>query len=178
MVFAARAVFGYTRKYAHIYTGTRTTLFVEHSNSVTELAFAERSMVPLILTLVASTAVVDYSVLGHARAATIHVATGWMDTASHRTRGCQAWIVVGACIRGWAFDDAAVAAAGGVAAAIGAATAFAPATSAAAVTSTGGGTCSGHSTCTSPLGPTSAVPLAVIAVSAGRTGRQADRQLQ
>ena len=87
---------------------------------------------------------VDYSVLDHARAATNHIATDWVDTATHRAGGYQAWIVVGSCSRGWAFDDAATtaAAACGAAAAIGAITAFAPATSAAAVTSTGGGTSS------------------------------------
>ena len=125
-----------------------------------------------ILAPVASTAVVDYSVLDHARAATNHIATDWVDTATHRAGGYQAWIVVGSCSRGWAFDDAATtaAAACGAAAAIGAITACAPATSAADVTSTGGGTSSAHSTC--PSGPTSAVPPVMIALSAGGTGRQ------
>ena len=146
-----------------IYKGAGTWLFVKHGSSAAELATAavrrEEAVVRQLNPIsAASTAVVDCSVLGHARAATTHVATDWVDTASHRARDCQAWIVVGACSRGWAFDDAATTAAVacGAAAAVGAATAFAPTTFAAAVTSTGGGTSSAHSTC--PLGPTSAIP--------------------
>ena len=83
---------GYARK-KHInkYTGTRTKLFVKHGNSVTELAGAglHRGFAggaQLTLALVASTAVVDCSVLGHARTATTHIATNWVVTATHRAR--------------------------------------------------------------------------------------------
>ena len=84
-----------------IYKGTRTLLFVKHGYSVTELPLAGMwggvaVMTQLNLTLFASTAVVDCSVLGHARAATTHIATGCVDVATHRARVCQAWVLVGA----------------------------------------------------------------------------------
>ena len=72
----------------------RATLFVKHGNSGTELASVPRGLAgvaPLILAHGASTAVVDCSVLDHARAATTHIATGWVDAATHRARDRQAW---------------------------------------------------------------------------------------
>ena len=87
-----------------IYKGAGTWLFVKHGSSAAELATAavrrEEAVVRQLNPIsAASTAVVDCSVLGHARAATTHGATDWVDTASHRARDCQAWIVIGACSR-------------------------------------------------------------------------------
>ena len=74
-------------------------LFVKHGSSGADLAVDAgkcSAVKQCNLDLVASTAVVDCSVLGHARAATTHIATGCVDAATHRARVCQAWVLVGA----------------------------------------------------------------------------------